>query len=265
MKLTVLIKYLGTAYAGFLVQPGKTTVQGELCRAFSEYFGFECNVTGCSRTDSGVHVDGFTATVEPKDKSIIMSERCTIPVGKLHRAVNLLLPDDIAVVGAAFSADNFHPRYDVEKKQYIYKIWDKPFRDPFLHGRVYEHGYPLSDSQLLRMNEAASLYVGRHDFSGFMAAGSKITDTVRSVYSASVTRCPDGTVTFSVEADGFLYNMVRIMAGTLIEAARGRKNDDDIRAAIQTGDRTKAGFTAPPEGLYLEKVTYPVPIEWQCD
>lgn len=265
MKLVVKVKYLGTAYAGFQVQPGKTTVQGELCRAFSEYFGFECNVTGCSRTDGGVHASGFVLTVEPKDSVIRETKWCPIPPGKLHRAVNLLLPDDISVVAAAFVPDEFHPRYDVVKKKYEYRIWDLPYRDPFLHGRVYEYGYPLTDGMIGIMNECAALFVGKHDFSGFMAVGSKITDTVRQVYSASLERTGCGIVTFSIEADGFLYNMVRIMAGTLIECARGRKSSADIAYAIEKGDRKHAGFTAPPDGLYLTEVTYPDMIDWQSD
>ena len=265
MKLIVRIKYLGTNYAGFQVQPQKTTIQGELCRAFADFFGFEVCVTGCSRTDSGVHANGFTATVEPKSDAVKTTDWCTIPPSKLHRAVNMLLPVDISVVAAAFVPDEFHPRYDVVGKQYVYRIYDKPFRDPFLYGRVYEHGYPITYEMIADMNKAASLFVGKHDFSGFMAVGSKVTSTVRTVTSACVSRGADGIIGFSVEADGFLYNMVRIMAGTLIEIAHGRKCNNDIVAALETGDRTKAGFTAPPEGLYLEKVTYPEPICWQCN
>lgn len=264
MKILLKIRYNGAAYCGFQAQPDGRAVQNVLTDAFTKLFGFPCAVTGCSRTDSGVHALGFCATIAPRNEPYPESW-CPIPVGKIHRAANVCLPDDISVTAAALVPVDFHPRYNVISKTYEYRIYDTPARDPFLHGRAYHAVKRITDDGVRMLNACASSFCGKHDFSAFMATGSKITDPVRTVFNASVFREESGMIVFRVEADGFLYNMVRIMAGTLLECANGGRTHADILQALTTGERTKAGFTAPPDGLYLTEVKYDRPIQWLCE
>lgn len=264
MKILLQIRYNGAAYCGFQAQPDGRAVQNVLTDAFSKLFGFPCAVTGCSRTDSGVHALGFCATIAPRTEPYAVNW-CPIPVEKIHRAANTCLPDDISVTAAAIVPDDFHPRYNVVSKTYEYRIYDALARDPFLHGRAYHSVRRINEDGTQIMNACASSFCGTHDFSAFMATGSKITDPVRTVFSASVSREESGMIVYRVEADGFLYNMVRIMTGTLLECAYGGRSPDAVLDALKTGDRTKAGFTAPPEGLYLTRVKYDRPIRWLCE
>lgn len=263
MKLLLKIRYNGRNYCGFQVQPNGIAIQQVLTDACTKLFGISCSVTGCSRTDSGVHALGFCAAVSARDESVV--NWCRIPTGKIHRALNVLLPSDIAVSACAEVPDDFHPRYNVKSKMYVYRISDAPFRDPFLYGCVYHAPRRITPDELNRMAEVTRLFVGSHNFAGFMSSGSKIVDTTRTVFHAEVTRDSDDLIVFSVEADGFLYNMVRIMSGTLIECAYGRKSIADVETAIREGNRSFAGFTAPPEGLYLHTVRYDRKIYWQCE
>ena len=170
---------------------------------------------------------------------------------KLVGALNAVLPRDIAAIDCREVDWDFHARYDCKKKEYRYLIQNSQNRDPFLNGRAL-HFPNVLDAE--KMNEDAKKFIGTYDFSAFMATGSKITDAVRTVYTAEVTE-KDGIIAFSVSANGFLYNMVRIMIGTLIDANLGR-NKMDIKDIIESKDRGQAGFTAPPQGLYLHKVYY---------
>ncbi len=264
MKLVLKIAFDGSAYHGFQAQKSDRTVQKVLTEKISELFGRDMNVTGCSRTDAGVHALGFVASVEPADGELC--DWLRIPVSKVHRAINNILPRDISVLGAFITDDGgFHPRYSVLKKEYIYKIHDSVTPSPFLCGRAFEYGKVLGDGALCRMNDAAERFVGKHDFTSFMAAGSKITDATRKVFSARVERDSDGLAVFSVSADGFLYNMVSRMAGTLIDAAEERISPCDVVRIIEARDRRAAGATLPPDGLYLKEVTYDGVPEWRAD
>lgn len=263
MKILLKIRYDGAGYCGFQTQPNGITVQEVLTKSFTQLMGFPCRITGCSRTDSGVHALGFCATLEPADSSLLASAWCKIPTEKLHRAINVHLPEDMAVMAAAEVSDGFHPRYSVVSKAYEYHIHNAPYRDPFLNRRVYHDPVCMDDAALEKMKQTARLFVGTHDFSGFMSTGSSVEDCTRTVMYAGVRREEDRIV-FRVEADGFLYNMVRIMAGSLLDVAHGRKSEEDIRTAIIEGKRTSAGFTAPPDGLYLCDVHYGCDIFWMC-
>ncbi len=159
------------------------------------------------------------------------------------------------MISAEWVSDTFHPRYDVKYKEYVYKIHASDVRDPFLVGRAMSYKHPIGDEVLCRMQEAALDFCGEHDFSAFMAAGSKVQSTVRRVEYARLKREGD-LITFTVAADGFLYNMVRIMVGTLIDVAEGRIAPDAIPAILASRDRSLAGPTAPPSGLYLNRVVY---------
>ena len=247
MKYFAKIKYLGTSFHGFQVQPGLRTVQGELNAALNQAFGLPCRVTGCSRTDAGVHANEFCLTVE--------CDGGTIPADKLPIAVSRFLPEDLSLFYAKECDDAFHPRYDVKEKEYLYRIMNTRIYDPFYFGRVWFLPRYISDEALDKMNAAARHFIGKNDFSTFMAEGSDVADTVRNVTALSVERHGD-FIDVKISADGFLYNMVRIIVGTLTEVAFGRISPDDIPDIISSHDRSRAGMTAPAEGLYLNRVLY---------
>lgn len=242
--------YLGSGFSGYQIQPGLRTVQGELCRAFSELYGCECAVSGCSRTDSGVHARQFYASVVPRG-----ADCPEIPTDRAARAVNVHLPEDIAVTHAYDVPPDFHPRHDVVYKEYEYLILNRYERDPFLFHRVFFYPARITDGGFDDMRRAADAFSGRHDFAAFMAQGSKITDTNRNMLYCRVSRQGD-IIRINTAADGFLYNMVRIIAGTLLCVSQGRIAAGEIPEIIASHDRRRAGFTAPPDGLYLNKVIY---------
>ncbi len=252
MKLLLKISYLGTDFCGYQIQKDKRTVQGELNSAAKALFGFDCDITGCSRTDSGVHANKFCLTVCKKGEDRLVTE---IETQRIPRAMNAHLPPDISVFGAEWVGEGFHPRYDVKHKEYIYRILNSDVRDPFLEGRAWYIAHRFTDADIERMNAAAQAFVGEHDFSAFMAQGSKVQSTVRCVKYASVERQGD-IITFKVAADGFLYNMVRIMTGTLISVAQAKTAPCEIEGIINSKNRAQAGATAPAEGLYLNDVIY---------
>lgn len=252
MKILLDISFLGTAYCGYQVQPNAKTIQGELTRATKELFGFDCDIVGCSRTDSGVHANHFFAAVNKKGSEGIDT---SVPIEKIPGALDFYLPPDITVTSASWVDNSFHPRYDVKHKEYIYKIWNGRSRNPFLQGRSWHYPRKINDIDLKNMNTAAQCFVGTYDFSTYMSANSGVKSTIRTVYSASVERDGD-VITFRICGDGFLYNMVRIMTGTLIYVCEKKIDPDDIISITNAKDRNRAGITAPAEGLYLNSVTY---------
>lgn len=247
MKYFAKIKYIGTDFHGFQVQPGLRTVQGELSLALSQAIGSECKITGCSRTDAGVHANTFAITVE--------NENATIPPDKLPLAVARFLPPDLSLFYATEVDISFHPRYSVKSKEYLYRIRNTRVSDPFDYGRVWLLNPQISDSGLEKMKRAATYIVGKRDFASFMAEGSDVTDTVREIFYLNVDRKGD-YIEIRVCADGFLYNMVRIIVGTLTEVAFGRILPDEIEKIILSKNRSAAGHTAPACGLYLNEVNY---------
>jgi tRNA pseudouridine38-40 synthase len=252
MKIALRLSYLGTDFCGYQVQPGLPTVQSALNEATKGLFGVPCDITGCSRTDSGVHANDFCVAVTERGKGCLIT---AVPLEKIPIALNVRLPLGIAVRSAEWVEESFHPRYDVVLKEYVYLIRDSKIRDPFTEGRVYSFSRSISDEGVERMNRAASLLCGKHDFSSYMASGSKVESTVRDMKYASV--CRDGDVVkITLAADGFLYNMVRIIAGTLIDVGEGRKDPCDIPKITNAHDRSLAGATLPACGLYLNKVVY---------
>ena len=247
MKYFAKIKYLGTAFHGFQVQPEKRTVQGTLCEALREACGVVCKVTGCSRTDAGVHANEFCLTVE--------AEGATVPPEKLPVAVSRFLPEDLCLYFAKECDSDFHPRYDVKEKEYLYRIINSRIYDPFEYGRAWFLPRAIGEAQIEKMRLAARAFIGKHDFSAFMSEGSDVEDTVREVTSLTVDM-QGNLIEIKIRADGFLYNMVRIIVGTLTEVAYGKISPDSISEIIASCDRKRAGMTAPPEGLYLNRVIY---------
>lgn len=245
-KIKLNISYIGTAYCGWQVQPNAVSVQQRMQDAIEKVYGKRYPLTGCSRTDSGVHAKSFICTAELDD------DAPPIPIDRLPVVLNIHLPKDIAVKEALDVSCDFHPRYSCLGKEYEYHYYDSNVRDPFLCGRVTNIAPRLNADA---MNEAAALLVGKQDFRCFMASGSKIEDTVRRIHYCNVSREGDRVI-LRVAADGFLYNMVRIIAGTLADVGHGKKNKNDIIRIINSKDRSEAGQTLGPEGLYLSKVFY---------
>ena len=246
MKILLRLAYDGARYCGWQVQKNGQSVQGALCDAARIIYGSDVKITGCSRTDSGVHAREYYCTLETE------ASAPKIPTERIPAALNSELCEDIAVFSAEAVDDAFHARYDVKEKTYEYVFDNGTCRDPFLFGRAWHIPKRLDE---IKMNEAAAAFVGEYDFSAFMSSGSSVTDTVRRVTGAEVIRQGDKVI-FRVSANGFLYNMVRIMAGTLRDVSLGKIKSDGIKDVILSKKREMAGITAPADGLYLVKVVY---------
>ena len=242
-RFLITIQYDGTAYHGWQVQTNALTVQEEFQNAVEKVFGSRLDVKGCSRTDSGVHANMYCLTLDT-DMSIT-------PEGVVM-ALNTKLPKDIAACGCREVPLDFHPRYDCVSKEYIYKIYNGKIRSPFLERYAF-HYRPHIDAEYL--DREAKHFLGTHDFSGFCSVKSDVEDTVRTITKADVTRDGD-MVTFTFEGDGFLYNMVRIMVGTLLFVNEGKIKAGELEDIINSCDRKRAGKTVQPQGLYLNNVNY---------
>lgn len=242
------LSFDGRRFFGYQVQMTssgeKRTVGGEIKKAVLSVFGRVEKLAGCSRTDTGVHSTAYRVSFSSEKK---------LTPETVVRALNANLPDDISVYDCCYISEDFHARYSVVSKKYIYKIYNSPVRDPFKNG-LYLY-YPHVINEMLLKN-ACRDFIGKHDFSSFMASGSKITDPVRTVYDADFSFIHDNEFEFTVTADGFLYNMVRIMVGTLLEIQAGKICSNAIPDIIEKKDRFFAGHTAPPDGLYLCEVRY---------
>ena len=243
MNILLMVAYDGTNYCGWQRQSGQMTVQQRLEEALSQLYKKPITVRGSSRTDTGVHCKGQGAlyTVEQN-----------IPADRLPYAVNAFLPDDIVVNGAYIVDDGFHPQYSVIDKTYEYKILNAPFRDPVLNHYTEFIHYPLD---MEKMRRACIHFIGEHDFKAFCASGSDAKTTVRTIYSLDVQKSGD-IISIKVRGNGFLYNMVRIIAGTLVYVGLGKIQPDEIPQIIQSRDRARAGKTLVPNGLTLLEVNY---------
>lgn len=252
MKILLKISYIGTAYCGYQVQPNGVSIQQRLNEAARAVFGYDCDIVGCSRTDSGVHANAFCATVTKKGCEELLT---AIPAARIPHAMSAYLPTDICVYAAEWVDNGFHARYDVKEKEYIYRIYNRAIRDPFEEGRSAHVPKPITQTGLNSMNAAADTLCGTHDFAAYMAQGSKVKSTVRTITRAEVVREGDVLI-FRVAADGFLYNMVRILAGTLLAVGLGKMSVEDVIHATESRDRALAGSTMPACGLYLNRVVY---------
>lgn len=244
MKYLLKMSYLGCEYHGFQIQDNAKTVAGTLKKSCETLFSAPCIIQGCSRTDTGVHALDYYATCSVDGGN-------NVPVKKIPYALNHLLPSDISVVDSCIVSDDFNPRH-AEYKEYRYIVHNTPFKDPFLHKRALRVPDKIDE---IMLNNEAKAFIGTHDFTSFMAMGSDVNTTVRTIKYFNVERDND-KVTFTVAADGFLYNMVRIMVGTLLDISKGKISKREIPSIILAKDRKKAGITAPPDGLYLAKVVY---------
>lgn len=254
MRIQLTVAYDGTAFHGWQIQPGNVrTVEGELNKALSALTGEDISVIGASRTDAGVHAYGNIA---------VFDTGSTIPEAGFLKALNGRLPWDIRIMDAKRVADDFHPRHTDTAKTYCYHVYHGDILPP--EDRLYNfHIYGPLDIE--EMRRATGAFIGEHDFAGFCAVGNQTETTVRTIYSLQIEARKDTKNTISpmgeyveirISGSGFLYNMVRIIAGTLIEVGRGRMCADDIPAVIASCDRSKAGPTLPPMGLVLEKYEF---------
>lgn len=238
------IKYDGSNYCGWQVQPNAVSVQTTVQKALIDLTGEpQLCVTGCSRTDSGVHANMFCLHFDSLTE---------IPDERIPFALNVRLPQDISAVGCRTVSQDFHARYSSIGKTYVYKIFNSPLPDPF-KVKYYLQVAKHIDEQLI--DNACKCFLGEHDFSAFCSAGSSVQDTVRTVSDCHAWRQGDD-VFISVTANGFLYNMVRIIVGTLLEVNMGKISMSELPSIIESCDRSRAGATAKAHGLYLEKVHY---------
>lgn len=244
IKLT--LQYEGTAYAGFQRQPNGVTVQEKLeeaLRSLTADPGFKIGAAS-GRTDAGVHACG---------QVVHFATESRIPVEKWPHALNQHLPEDIVACAAEVVPDDFHARYWALSKRYRYTIDNGPF--PAVMTRRYAYSWPRQTLDLTAMRGAALLITGRHDFAAFRSSGGAAKTSVRTVTDLTVTSAPP-YIYVDIEADGFLYNMVRIIAGTLVEVGSGKRSLADVSRALTSGDRRYAGKTLPAHGLCLEAVRY---------
>lgn len=255
MKYLLTLSFLGTAYCGWQVQKNAVSVQQAFQDAVYAAFGQRGLVTGCSRTDAGVHARAFRCTLEAEP-----GKSFTVPPQSFPAAVSAFLPKDISVLAAQEVPEDFHPRYSAVGKEYEYLIYPSFLRDPFLEGRAYRVSLSPDRIDHEKMDRAAAAITGKHDFASFCASGSDAEDTVRTVYSCRVGTAEreDGGKLISIRVcgDGFLYNMVRIISGTLLDVGRGKLDEDAVGEIIEKRDRSAAGMTLPAEGLYLSRVIY---------
>lgn len=242
-NIALFLKYLGTAYHGWQVQKTEVTVGQTLERAAQMVVGHPVHMTGCGRTDAGVHAMCYVANFRTQAR---------IPADRLPYALNTHLPDDIVVTGAMDVHEDFNAIGSCVRKEYTYLIYNSRIRDPFYVNRAWFYPKRLDESVMRR---AAQQFVGTHDFAAVRSVGTEVKSTVRTVYYYDVARSGD-LISLKVCANGFLYNMARAMAGTVVYAAEGKFPPEQVAQILLDGDRTAAGPTVPPGGLYMTKLWY---------
>ena len=245
-RIKLIVEYDGTNYSGWQRQINAMSVQQRLEEGLKKLTGESITVTGSSRTDAGVHALRYCANFRSD---------CTIPIGKVPLALNARLPGDIAVTDACEVDESFNAIGSCIQKEYIYRILNSRIPDPFLDKRVCF--YP-SRLDIDEMRAAAKAFEGTHDFAAVRSVGTETKTTVRTVYWCDAEREGD-LITVRVCADGFLYNMVRAMVGTMVYASYGKLRAEDIPALLETRDRRLTGPTMPPQGLYMHRVWYDGP------
>ncbi|MEH7376890.1 MULTISPECIES: tRNA pseudouridine(38-40) synthase TruA [Bacillaceae] len=239
-----IISYDGSGFSGYQVQPNKRTVQSVLEAVLSKmHKGDTVKVVGSGRTDAGVHAKG---------QVIHFDSPLLIPADKWEKALNSMLPEDISVLKVVPVTESFHARFDAKGKEYRYVLHLSQKRDPFQRKFAYQYPYRLN---LQAMEQASKLVLGTHDFTSFCAAKTEVVDKVRTIESIDFTRM-DELLTIRFVGNGFLYNMVRILVGTLLEVGSGERSPEDIPIILAHKDRRLSGKTAPGHGLYLWEVFY---------
>ena len=242
-NIALFLKYEGTAYHGWQTQKNDVTVEQTLEEAAAKIVGHPVKMTGCGRTDAGVHARVYVANFRTDAR---------IPTDRIPYALNTHLPDDIAVTGAMEVPERFNAIGSCVKKEYTYLIYNSHIRDPFYVNRAWLYPKHLDETVMQR---AGQQFVGTHDFAAVRSVGTDVKSTVRTVYYYEVER-QGNLISLRVCANGFLYNMARAMAGTVVYAAEGKFPPEEIGGILRRGDRTAAGPTVPPGGLYMTKLWY---------
>ncbi|TKI57870.1 tRNA pseudouridine(38-40) synthase TruA [Brevibacillus antibioticus] len=242
-RLRCVLAYDGTDFSGFQVQPDQVTVQGEIEAALNRVTGEDIQVSGSGRTDAGVHARG---------QVIHFDTSSNIPMDKWRFVLNNQLPDSIVIRTVEEVDASFHARFDVQVKEYRYCINNNPVADVFRHRYADHVRFPLDVDA---MQQAAHYLVGEHDFTSFCSAKTYVEDKVRTVYGLTVEKIGD-EVWVTCRGNGFLYNMVRIIVGTLVEVGQGKRSPTELREILAACDREKAGKTAPAKGLTMWEVVY---------
>lgn len=242
-RIKLVVAYDGTDYCGFQVQNNGPTIEGELNKVLSELFKEDIKVIGASRTDSGVHAYCNVAVFDTDAR---------MPAEKMLYALNQRLPEDIRVQSSCEVASDFHPRHTDSRKTYEYRIYNAPVQNP-MKRRFALWNYHNLDVD--KMKKAAAYLEGEHDFKSFCSADTQVESTVRTIYSAQVTQTGEDIV-ISVCGNGFLYNMVRIIAGTLLEVGKGKIEPNEMDRILNERNRQVSGPTAPPHGLTLVKYEF---------
>lgn len=242
-NIALFLTYVGTAYHGWQVQKRDVTIGQTMEEAAAAIVGHPVKMTGCGRTDAGVHARRYVANFHTTS---------TIPADRLPYAMNTHLPEDIVVTGAMEVHDGFNAIGSCVRKEYTYLIYNSRIRDPFYVDRAWFYPRHLDETVMQR---AADQFVGTHDFAAVRSVGTDVKSTVRTVYYYNVERRGD-LIELKVCANGFLYNMARAMAGTVVYAAEGKIRPEEIGALLESGNRTAAGPTVPPGGLYMTQLWY---------
>ena len=242
-NIMLTLGYDGTEYHGFQRQENAVTIQEIIETAIKKVTGETVSITGCSRTDAGVHAMEYVCNFRTES---------SVPADKFCFALNSFLPDDVSCMASCEVDMDFHARYSAKSKTYTYTIFNAPHRNPVLCRFAWH--YPIK-IDIEKMKTAAKAIVGTHDFTAFMASGGQQKTTVKTVNFLNITT-DENRIFIEINADGFLYNMVRIIAGTLVYAGVGKLSPEEIPDIIESRDRVRAGITAPPQGLCLKKVFY---------
>lgn len=242
-RIKCIVSYDGTQFSGYQVQVDKRTVQSEIERVLAIMHKRDVRVTASGRTDAGVHAYG---------QVIHFDTHLNIEAAKWPKALNAMLPEDIAILSAEFVSDSFHARYDAKGKKYRYVIDQSTIRNPLNRNYAFHYPYVID---MDRITEAIPFIKGTHDFTSFSSARSEVVDKVRTIHEIECVQ-EGSKITFTFTGNGFLYNMVRILTGTLIEIGNGTREPDDLIEILEKRDRTAAGKTAPAQGLYLCEVYY---------
>lgn len=242
-RYKLIVAYDGTNYNGFARQPNGTTIVETLEEAVEKIVQHKVYILGAGRTDTGVHAKGQCCIFDSDTK---------VPVERLAKAINSKLPMDIAVQSVEKVSDDFHPRFGAKRKTYRYQILNSKQRDPFSYKYALMYPYEVN---LEKMKAAAEKMVGTHDFKCFCAAKTDVKDTIRTIYDIQIYQ-QDDLISVDICGNGFLYNMVRIIIGTLLKVNEGKLTVDDITRIIESKDRNLAGPTAPPQGLTMLKIIY---------
>lgn len=244
-RIQCILSYDGSNFSGYQVQPNKRTIQGELEEALRKiHKGTPIRVTASGRTDAGVHARGQVIHFD--------TELTTIPEEKWPIVLNTVLPSDIVILKAKEVSPTFHARFDAVKKEYRYFIYNDTFPDVFRRHYAYHFRYPLCVSKI---NEACQYLIGTHDFTSFCAANTDVEDKVRTIYEMECMES-DNMFIFRFVGNGFLYNMVRILVGTLLQVGQEVIRPEEVAQILEKRNRSYAGKTAPAHGLYLWRVSY---------